>query len=80
MESCPATGLLQPQLVGKILPETQWHVAWGAFQMRKRLLTVYMAKLRQDAEVILKTYGVFIYRQHYIANLFHKNVQKIATP
>jgi hypothetical protein len=52
----------------------------GAFQMRKHLLTVYMAKPRHNAEAILKTYEVFIYRQHYSTNLFRKNVQKIATP
>jgi len=51
---------------------------WG-IPKKKSLSTAYIAKPRQNSEAFLKTYDVFIYRQHYIANLFHKNVQKIAT-
>jgi hypothetical protein len=47
------------------------------FEMRKCLLTLSLAKPRQNAEAILKTYELIIYGDtHYITNSFCKNVLK----
>jgi hypothetical protein len=53
------------------------------FVVRKRLLTLTLAKQRQKAKVMQKTYHVFIYKDlHYITLLiqFFKNALNTVTP
>lgn len=48
----PMTGLLNPQLAGKLLAQT--------FKMRKHLALHLLAKLRENSKAILKTYKLFV--------------------
>jgi hypothetical protein len=51
------------------------------FEMRKSLLTLSLAKPRQNAKAMLKTYQFVYGDMHCITNSFcKKNVLKIATP
>jgi hypothetical protein len=51
------------------------------FEMRTGLWTLSLVKPRQSAEVILKTYELFIYKDmYYINTSIRKNVLNIATP
>jgi hypothetical protein len=49
------------------------------FEMRKCLLILILAKLRQNAEAVLKTYALFIYETKHVTYSLCKHVLKIAT-
>jgi hypothetical protein len=54
---------LNPQVTGNMLPATQCFVAcrnFGKGKKRKGLLSLSLAKPRQNTELILQTYELFI--------------------
>ena len=70
-------GVLNPFLEGNMIPRHTVMLPAETFEMRKRLLTLSLAKPRQNIEAILKSYKLIIYGDiHYITNSFCKTVLK----
>ena len=58
-----------------MLPETQCYVARADISNEKPNLTIPLAKPRQNAKAVFKTYELFIYGDiYYIQTYFVKNV------
>jgi len=69
------TETLNPQLAGNVCSRLRFMFPMETFELIKRLLTLNVAKPRQNAETFLNSYELFIYGNIlYVTNSFCKNV------